>query len=378
MYKGIVMKVGKKTSSALCEGKYYKVANKKDMKVGMQIMFTKEDVVDEPKKGIKGNHIYRSIGVAALIAIMVLTSAVYYSNNSAVYALVTMDINPSVEISLNKDYKVIKVEAVNEDGKKIEDAKVKGLSIEAAIEVLIEESKGKGFIVENEETYVIVTAVPVKGTENNEEFNIIKARIQAETIESATLQSVNIGVLESTQEEHDKAEEADVPLGLYVFNEKEGSKDFESIKEFFKEEGNLELFEELGDFIENYHGELDDDEEDDMDEDEDDDLDEDDEDEVDSVTSASKVTEGGIETDEGQDDMDEDEDEDDELDEDDDMDEVDSVTSASKVTEGGIETDEDDDSYDDDDSDEDDDDEDDDEEDDDEEDDDDDDEEDDD
>ena len=65
----------------------------------------------------------------------VVFGLIYYYEFNKIVAVVTMDINPSVSLSLNRMGKVIKAEGINEDGKKLlEDNKLKGKSLENAID----------------------------------------------------------------------------------------------------------------------------------------------------------------------------------------------------------------------------------------------------
>ena len=70
-----------------------------------------------------------------LFLLAAVFGAIYYYEFNKIVAVVTMDINPSVSLSLNSMGKVIKAEGINEDGKKLlEDNKLKGKSLEKAID----------------------------------------------------------------------------------------------------------------------------------------------------------------------------------------------------------------------------------------------------
>ena len=70
-----------------------------------------------------------------LFLLAVVFGLIYYYEFNKIVATVTMDINPSVSLSLNRMGKVIKAEGVNEDGKKLlQDNNLKGKSLENAID----------------------------------------------------------------------------------------------------------------------------------------------------------------------------------------------------------------------------------------------------
>ena len=91
-----------------------------------------------------------------LFLLAVVFGAIYYYEFNKIVAVVTMDINPSVSLSLNKMGKVIKAEGINEDGKKLlEDNKLKGKSLENAIENISDLVIDNGYF-SNENNHILV------------------------------------------------------------------------------------------------------------------------------------------------------------------------------------------------------------------------------
>ncbi len=64
---------------------------------------------------------------------------------------VSVDINPSIEITLNDDDEVINISAINNDGELLIDRDInfKGLSLDRTIEIIIAEAIKRGFIVDD-------------------------------------------------------------------------------------------------------------------------------------------------------------------------------------------------------------------------------------
>lgn len=64
-----------------------------------------------------------------------------------------VDINPRVEIDLNKNNKVVKTIAHNEDALQLALGDLKGMSIEDAIETIVADAGAKGFLKQGEDPY---------------------------------------------------------------------------------------------------------------------------------------------------------------------------------------------------------------------------------
>ncbi len=117
-----------------------------------------------------------SYSLATVFILAILVTSLMMSGPSApvVASTVTLDINPSIEITLDENDFVINVIAINDDGETIisRDIVYKGLTLDQAIEYLIESAHNKGFIVETTEENVILIRV---NSDNAE----MKARIEA-------------------------------------------------------------------------------------------------------------------------------------------------------------------------------------------------------
>lgn len=83
----------------------------------------------------------------------------YYSNNKTT-SVVTIDINPSIELGLNEDNKVVSSLALNEDASVLlSDLNLKGLTLEEATELIVNDAIETGYIDElSDENDVVVTS----------------------------------------------------------------------------------------------------------------------------------------------------------------------------------------------------------------------------
>jgi len=98
-----------------------------------------------------------TIFILAIVVTLVFTSG---PTTPVIASTITVDINPSVQITLDSDDNVINVTAINADGEEIvnRDVTYRGLSLDDVIEILIEKAYEKGFIIEaNDENIILIS-----------------------------------------------------------------------------------------------------------------------------------------------------------------------------------------------------------------------------
>lgn len=121
--------------------------------------------------------------VIALIMCMSFTACGTQSEAKA-ESFVSLDINPSIELTLDKNDKVISVRGTNEDGQVLlVDVNLKGLNVEAAVERITDLAVELGYLDENNK--VVGTSVSAKdGTDASAILSKINSKITA-TAEAA-------------------------------------------------------------------------------------------------------------------------------------------------------------------------------------------------
>lgn len=131
------------------------------------------------KRSLSDYFSYRkmSYSLASVFVLAILVSLVFSSRASApvVASTITVDINPSIQITLDENDFVINVTAVNDDGEAIisHDIKYRGLTLDRCLEIIIEKAHEEGFIVNSTEENVILIRVDSENAE-------IKTRIEAQ------------------------------------------------------------------------------------------------------------------------------------------------------------------------------------------------------
>lgn len=180
-------------------------------------------------------HVWLSVGFAAVLILglaiglnqrPVADNATLQSEESQdllVYAQVSVDINPSFTLYLNKPGKVVEIVAINDDAKTLKIDDLTGKPAEWVIEQLIQRATAAGFIDINDgdEDFVLLSTVVLDEDDPEAEENqdSLGQKIQAAVLASETIEgSIKVAVIKATLREKFEAEGKDIPLGLYIIN----------------------------------------------------------------------------------------------------------------------------------------------------------------
>ncbi len=113
----------------------------------------------------------KKLTAAAAILLFALCSGYGAVSYYTPYAYVGIDINPSVELVLNRYLRVIDIQSLNEDGAKVVAGtlKIKNETMDNAVGMLLENAEKQAFIAEGKSNVVVYT---VSGIEDNPLENI--------------------------------------------------------------------------------------------------------------------------------------------------------------------------------------------------------------
>ncbi|QSX05643.1 anti-sigma factor domain-containing protein [Sedimentibacter sp. zth1] len=258
-YKGIVVKIKKNYAIVLSEDNEYKrIRLKNNLVVGQKIMYTNDDIVHNQQKLRMMTIINKkSIAVAAVLLLIVSGSLIGINNFMSqrafknVIALITVDINPSVKVSVNEDDKVVKVESLNDDGETLNLSGVIGIDVDEVIETIVSKARVAGFINNEdlEDDYVLITMIPVE-EEEKEKVEEIEDLIKEKIVESDELQNVNVAMIKATMNQLSEAQDKSIPAGLLAANGGASDDELMSVKDFFASEERIAVFENTGEIIE--------------------------------------------------------------------------------------------------------------------------------
>lgn len=180
-FKGSILELNAKHAIVMTENcEFISIKRTPEMFVGQQLNFSK----DLSKLRIKSQIKYAASIAAVLI--MVLFSITYFRllSPSPIFAYIDIDINPSLEFTIDETLKVIDVSPLNSDAQKVIDQlTLKRKPVKEAILEVIVTSKQLGYINSTKSNEVLVSA-SLKADDNKELNN-------AEEALSAALSDIN-------------------------------------------------------------------------------------------------------------------------------------------------------------------------------------------
>ena len=109
-------------------------------------------VVNRSRVTKRNTNLFWKVATCCLALILVVTAVVgggIFGAESASASTISLDVNPSIEIKLNRNNKVIKVNGLNEDGKNIiSDMNFKGCDLKVCVNALIGSMLRQGYLNE--------------------------------------------------------------------------------------------------------------------------------------------------------------------------------------------------------------------------------------
>jgi len=152
----------KKVDHLLSEGYSHLSVDKKDLSeipvekaVGDEWYL--KGVVSEKKEKRYSAVLKPAFALAALV--MIFAVITFYQNNFRSFATIYLDVNPSIEVSISKNEKVLSVTALNEDAERILDGMdFKGSSLKVTVNALIGSLVRNGYINELQNSILVSVA----------------------------------------------------------------------------------------------------------------------------------------------------------------------------------------------------------------------------
>lgn len=213
MNKGMIMEVKKSYAIALTDaGIMEKIKSKPNMTVGQKIFYFEDDIINvTSNKNYRHNNLIKAFGSIAALFLLVFTffSTIKYDQ---AYAVVSLDINPSIQIEADSKQRIIKVEGVNDDGKKIDFGDIKDISLDEGIQKIKEKLVEKNYLDSNKE--VLVGVAFVKDGDSTSYEQELQAAIRT------TFNTEEITYVKADKEEVAEAKTEGISLGRYKAKEK--------------------------------------------------------------------------------------------------------------------------------------------------------------
>ncbi|RKD20872.1 Anti-sigma factor N-terminus [Caminicella sporogenes DSM 14501] len=212
VYRGLVLKVEENNILVFtntCE--YMKLKKKANIEVGKEIFFTQKDIIREKNK----SYINLISIAAAIIFLMVATAGLLgidFLGKFQTYAVVTLDINPSVEYEVDRNEIVKDIRPLNEEGKEITDDDMIGMEIGKVIYLSINNAREKRYL--NEKNNVVLISNVVIRKDKNDTVKLKKEFINR-IKQQEELKDIDIIYVESNRKDLKIARKNNISVGKY-------------------------------------------------------------------------------------------------------------------------------------------------------------------
>lgn len=279
--KGLIIKVEKHHLMVLTDTHdYIRLKIKDHAVVGQKIFFTDEDILLSDRFSNWGDWFnQKNLRIASIFIAVILVGGIWNMGGPTLQAInsvassmedtnpgetsliepegtlvatiMTIDINPSIKLSLDQNDVVLFVKALNEDASTLNFEGIVGMSAESAVEQIVKLARESGFINEEDldEDYVLITTVPMNEA-SEKAADTLKKKLESKIETSNELQNVNVALMKAEKRQMFEAEGKKIPPGLYVVN---GNVDMDdetlTVKEYFSNTDRVENFKEKGTLI---------------------------------------------------------------------------------------------------------------------------------
>lgn len=170
-YRGTILKLKEKEVIVMTEEcDFLSIKRRSGMSLGQQLTFQESDIIRYNRKNVK----YFMVAASILLVFLISVSYFHYAVNSA-YAYVDIDINPSLELVIDKQERVLKTIPLNEDARPLlKGLKLNGMPVQEALSVIIIKSKEQGYLdLTNENDILISVALNI----DSKDYGFIKDEV---------------------------------------------------------------------------------------------------------------------------------------------------------------------------------------------------------
>lgn len=206
VYEGVVLEINKRNIVVLTSnGDYLTIKYKKGSYDGQNIYFTEEDIYKENKYS-------RFSAIAALILLILIPTFIFMSlptNVQPAYAAVmSVDVNPSIELFIDKEERVIDIISLNDDANYLIKSEWIGESYSKVLVNYLELIEEKGYFEDN--GVVLFSCIVL-----DEAIDQDKLRVSSERAIVTVEKEISYAYIEADKETLGKAKEENLSAGKY-------------------------------------------------------------------------------------------------------------------------------------------------------------------
>ncbi|MEF7557096.1 anti-sigma-I factor RsgI family protein [Bacillus thuringiensis] len=217
MNKGIVMDIKKHSVVVLTPNGEFITCKRK----GDSCMIGEEISFDEQEQKASRFSIPYFLKPASLLVACFLCALLFFYNQpeEKVFAYVSVDINPSLEVSVTKDLRVIDLQACNDDGRRIlkELKQWENKQLQEVIRTIIKQSQEDKYLTNDKQ--VMLTAVA-----KDKLLEPKLEKVMKELKKEYELKHITVEYQSSTMQVRENARKAGMGTGVYIKQENEKNK----------------------------------------------------------------------------------------------------------------------------------------------------------
>jgi hypothetical protein len=207
------MEINRRFLTVLTPGGEFLHVRRQDQlyQVGQEIKFSSKEL--EKKRVPFSMPVKVALTACAFVLVFISIIPVYQANQ--VYAYMSIDVNPSIELGMNENLKVVELIPYNKDGKKIVNmlSNWKRKDIDEVMLAIMNEINKQGYTKKNHEVVVSTVFVKDQHKDNNKlqkEIKVIEKEIAKENL--------NVILVEASQKDRENAKEKGITTGIYKGN----------------------------------------------------------------------------------------------------------------------------------------------------------------
>ncbi|MEC0900796.1 MULTISPECIES: anti-sigma factor domain-containing protein [Bacillus] len=217
MNKGIVMDIKKHSVVVLTPNGEFITCKRK----GDSCMIGEEISFDEQEQKASRFSIPYFLKPASLLVACFLCALLFFYNQpeEKVFAYVSVDINPSLEVSVTKDLRVIDLQACNDDGRRIlkELKQWENKQLQEVIRTIIKQSQEDKYLTNDKQ--VMLTAIA-----KDKLLEPKLEKVMKELKKEYELKHITVEYQNSTMQVRENARKAGMGTGVYIKQENEKNK----------------------------------------------------------------------------------------------------------------------------------------------------------
>lgn len=201
------------------DGGFTRIKVKPGMIEGILIEYSTEQVITNKWKPAFW---FSSVAVAAIVLVILVLSYFQPFYSSIPYMYVDIDINPSLELGLDKSNKIVKYQSLNSDAETLIDKLIlDGLNLEEGLKRVLEKSSKHGFITLEKGNVVLISACVNPDIEDKRTADKnIEILLNSITHMDLTTYNSNVKVIKATPEDRKAAKEINISMGRYKLYKK--------------------------------------------------------------------------------------------------------------------------------------------------------------